>query len=1215
MSNIRTALPILLCLFIGGAATFAQEPSPDTPIADSGTGAGLDPTLKSALTPEFLETKIKETEAATDLDEAAKTKLAELYRKALSELQASSALEAKATAYKDALETAPARTKAIREELGSGTGTAPTKLQELPADVSVAEIEQRLAKSQADAAAVGAKLAEMEKELEGSTTRPAAARQTLGDAKQALDALEATVALPHDQNESQALTAARRWAQEARRQSLRTEILMLDQELLSQNVRVELLKAARDKAVIDLRHLKASALGLEAQRNERLKEEAAQAAVQTREAQRQAVDKHPLVQELARRNAELSDELTARTEELKRVAGVQERIEEQTGRIAEDFSSSRQRVEAAGLSQALGQVLIDQRNQLPGLHGYRKAAAKRGEAITKATLSQIHYSEERRRLRDLDDYVEGLLAERITAVERDEATAQLQELAERRVALLDQALHTGDSFLQMLGELDYAASQLIQAIEDYDDFLAERLLWVRSALPVTLETFSALPNAVLCAISTANWLEVVQVLLHEAAHSPLLWVLLLTGAGLQWKTRAMRRRIRGTAEHLRRIRTDSIRYTLEALGLTLLVAMPLPLLLAALGWQLYSSLEATDFTKAIGLGAISVSLGGYYLLAFRFLCIRGGVADRHFRWSEEVLNLLRRNFDWLLLVLVPLGFVASAAYNHPDAAYSGSIGRLSLTAVMVGFAVFFVRVLSPRRGALANLIAQQPLGWLSRSRRLWYSLAVAIPLALAALTLVGYQYTAGTLLGSLVTTMYLALGITVAHQFIVRWLILTRRRLALQAALDRRAARSVKQAGETEEAGAAAAQTEEPEEVDFAALNEQTRHMINVALFIGGAVALWAIWSHVLPAFGIFEEVALWHHTGVVDGEEQVVPVTLADIGRVLAIAFIATVAVKNLPALFEILLLSRTSMSSGSRYAVKTLTGYAIAAVAALTVFSALGLSWGKVQWLVAALSVGIGFGLQEIVANFISGIIILFERPVRVGDVVTIGETTGTVSKIRIRATTIRNWEKQELLVPNKEFITGRLLNWTLSDNINRVVITVGVDYGTDVPLALALLEEAAKENEHVLDDPVPRFTLEGFGDNALTLVLRSYLDSMDDRLTVINELHQSINEKFGTAGIAIAFPQRDVHLSTDQALDVRLHSARREAAEPSLPASHGAETSEPAFPAQEPQLTNDEQDGPTAEQGEGPGVLRPRYAADVHTEQPGDQTQRREHGRDHR
>jgi len=207
-------------------------------------------------------------------------------------------------------------------------------------------------------------------------------------------------------------------------------------------------------------------------------------------------------------------------------------------------------------------------------------------------------------------------------------------------------------------------------------------------------------------------------------------------------------------------------------------------------------------------------------------------------------------------------------------------------------------------------------------------------------------------------------------------------------------------------------------------------------------------------------------------------------------------------------------------------------------------------VQWLVAALGVGIGFGLQEIVANFISGLIILFERPVRVGDIVTIGDTTGVVSKIEIRATTIRNWDKQELLVPNKEFITGRLLNWSLTDQLNRIVVTVGVAYGSDTRKAMAILAEAADENQHVIKDPEPIVTFEGFGDNSLTLVLRCYLDNLDYRLTVTTELHQTINDKLEAAGISIAFPQRDIHLRSAEPVDVRLHRAGRGGPGPQAP-----------------------------------------------------------------
>lgn len=117
------------------------------------------------------------------------------------------------------------------------------------------------------------------------------------------------------------------------------------------------------------------------------------------------------------------------------------------------------------------------------------------------------------------------------------------------------------------------------------------------------------------------------------------------------------------------------------------------------------------------------------------------------------------------------------------------------------------------------------------------------------------------------------------------------------------------------------------------------------------------------------------------------------------------------------------------------------------MTVFGSLGVSWDKLQWLAAALSVGLGFGLQEIFGNFVSGLIILFERPVRIGDTVTIGTFSGTVSKIRIRATTITDFDRKEVIIPNKAFVTERLINWSLSDTVTRVVIRLGVAYGSDL------------------------------------------------------------------------------------------------------------------------------------------------------------------------
>jgi potassium efflux system protein len=190
------------------------------------------------------------------------------------------------------------------------------------------------------------------------------------------------------------------------------------------------------------------------------------------------------------------------------------------------------------------------------------------------------------------------------------------------------------------------------------------------------------------------------------------------------------------------------------------------------------------------------------------------------------------------------------------------------------------------------------------------------------------------------------------------------------------------------------------------------------------------------------------------------------------------------------------------------------------------IGITWNKIQWLAAAITVGIGFGLQEIFANFVSGLILLFERPVRVGDVITAGEVTGTVTRIQMRATTIRNWDQQEMVIPNKDLITGQVINWTLSNDVSRLSITVGVSYDADVKRASELLLKIARETPNVRKEPAPFVTFEEFGDSTLNLVLRAYV-SIEVRLGTKDKLHNAILDEFRAAGIEIAYPQRDLHV----------------------------------------------------------------------------------------
>ena len=228
---------------------------------------------------------------------------------------------------------------------------------------------------------------------------------------------------------------------------------------------------------------------------------------------------------------------------------------------------------------------------------------------------------------------------------------------------------------------------------------------------------------------------------------------------------------------------------------------------------------------------------------------------------------------------------------------------------------------------------------------------------------------------------------------------------------------------------------------------------------------------------------------------------------------------------------LRRTGLDPGARIALLTLVRYSIAMIGSVTVFSTLGISWSNVQWLAAALTFGLGFGLQEIVANFVSGIILLAERPVRVGDAVTIGNLSGLVSRIRIRSTTISLWDRSEMIVPNKEFITQKLVNWTLSDSRTRVDVPLRVAYGTDVEKVKRVLLEVARAHTPTFDEPAPKALLLEFGESCMQFELRVFVDYRFGRVRAKDELQVAIDKAFREAGIDFALPSYRVQSDTGE------------------------------------------------------------------------------------
>lgn len=235
-----------------------------------------------------------------------------------------------------------------------------------------------------------------------------------------------------------------------------------------------------------------------------------------------------------------------------------------------------------------------------------------------------------------------------------------------------------------------------------------------------------------------------------------------------------------------------------------------------------------------------------------------------------------------------------------------------------------------------------------------------------------------------------------------------------------------------------------------------------------------------------------------------------------------------NLPGLLEIGLLQRIPIDHGARYAVTSISRYIIVVGGTVYSISLLGIRWEHLQWLAAALTVGLGFGLKEVFANFVSGLILLFERPFRVGDTITVDNLSGSVTRIRTRATTILDWDNKEIVVPNKSFITGQLVNWTLSDSVTRVSLKVRVACGSDPEDVLRVLREIGSEHPRVLSDPAPTSWLMKFGDSSIDFELRVFVAEIRDRLPVSTELASAVHSRFRELGIEIPVPQLDINMA---------------------------------------------------------------------------------------
>lgn len=949
-----------------------------SPAATSSAAGATDPQLPSA---ESLQAQIDAVTADNDLNEALQTRLLTRLRATLEQVRNLQENRQRQAAFATAAQTAPQRIAAARQTLAEDPPepTLPPEATDPLAPLSIQQWQQRTAEAEAELAAARQELQSLEATARQRLVRASALAMLIADAREAVDEAAASSVGPLDGDPQGTLRAAR------------------------ENERLVNLAAARqrlaalvaEQAMIDA---EAEWLPLEievARRNVQRAEKQWQLWTEALEAQRQFRIQSELAQyrtylQQAGINLERSLALTLSEQWIELVssnAAVRKSLARQRSRF-DELDATFKQVEAEitrdlesphGLRSGLGLKLQRMRLRLPSPNELRSDIRAVDESIEQSRQLQTTID---LTLEDIGgEYVIGLVHRPDLRLPLDNGKVDPQE-----VNLLRRIEADADNHINDLIELKSQLELNRRKVGELRVLIEHNVIWIRDAVPLRV---TSLRTAwwTLRWILHPNHLRAAAAALTVAAMQRIdLAIIWVAFALIPWCASP---RLRRHVDRLNQAAQTSLEHPLRtsvlALVISLLLAVPASVTLGVLGAAVLHAANHDAFLQALGG---SLQIAALAILPMRWLrqMLRfGGVAESQFGLDRETTRPAGVAAGKMIFFAVPFVVLWGLSSSRAVSQGEDTLGRAVFVLAMAALAAILWRALDPRTGVTSKYLREHPEGWTARLRYFWHVFAL-LPLVLAALSLLGYTYAATLLTARLYWSLWFFIALMVGGGLLTRWVQVRRARRALSEPVAAPSPGPPPVAPSPPTATADAPNGyPAPAEIDA-----QTLRILRALLWVTILVGVAWLWAPVLPAVRFLERIPLWDTTAI-DG--TIIPITLAHLVTALPIIFLTWVAARNVPGLVETVLLERLPLDKPARYAITALASYALAIIGIMLTAQTIGLRWEGIQWLVAALGVGLGFGLQEIFANFVSGLILLFEQPIRVGDVVTIGQTTGTV------------------------------------------------------------------------------------------------------------------------------------------------------------------------------------------------------------------------------
>lgn len=1088
--------------------------------------------------------------AADISDEALRGRVAEQWKEAQTQWQAASQAADQLARRRQIVDGSAARLQTIQQEIDDiRSKTAQPDDPSRP----IADLESELRE-------LDLNLPEWTKQLGQRTARIDSQATRLAELRSAADAAQARLSekdSPFQDNLPSELKTALQEARIARRnadheivagsdyfrniQEPLTQLDIAERDLLSR--RIEYGKTRREQlaaAIADKRRAEADAL--------RRESDAA--------ATRFLESLPPSFRELAKENLELSDVLDQVLETEKERSHFLQGASTYIQGLQADYDRISEQLDSGGGNQVLGSYLWAKRGSLQR-EVYQSGQTRERIAAAAAIpgLSFSYLDELRRRIptleKELDALGSGDAFSQLSSGIRAELGERARKLLDNHVKLVSGLTESASRQAASLIDMDATNKELRRISSRYSSLVERHVLQLPGSPPIWDITIGQTIHAALRELSgKALFRNTFATMLSGFLETPLFFLFLILtvtpravlAALKRWFNVSARAPIPGTPRGLS-----------WRVGNAFLRSYPAPLALFTAGAAIWSAASPGTDVAAAGDAFLAGSAPWLLINLWRRFCAPENVLELYTGMPRPIIDRLQRRLAAVLYVGLPLWILTWFIQNHSEPPFYQALGCMmsTLLAILaVGFWMLRMRPAVLLRGSDAYRSSM----WM-----VLHLVIMGLGFLWLFMSVFGYNYGALLVISKAAISGLLVTAIAVAAEY---WLLHLKRTREVQRARailyyrfrDTRGADCERNRERSRESCRVNGNENEEEEVRDSELRlvdhsehdrltspavtaaaasippvvekelgeslESAKRLVLWLFASAMTVTLLLQWSDLFP-------VQEWLGRLTLMSRESARKLTLLDLAKAAGGGWLCYAIALPLGAWANLVFCEWTPAERGTRMATLSLVRYAMFGIGVIWAAHVLGIAWSDAQWLVAALSVGLGFGLQEIILNFVSGIILLFERPVRVGDVVSIGGADGTINKINIRTTTITDFDKRELIIPNKELVTGRVVNWTLSDSVTRTVIPVTVAYGSDLELVQRLLVEAARLVDAVLDEPGPSVYLVGMEDSGLKFELRFFTGSLDDRMPAQHQIRLNINMLFNEHSVSVPFPQLDVRM----------------------------------------------------------------------------------------